>query len=92
MQIDSVSASRLSFVAALLAGAMLLPGAAAAASQCKGMQQDACAADAQCLWVDSYTRKDGRAVASHCKTRSRKKTADQAALDAVRLGQKGLPD
>lgn len=92
MRFICVSAPRLPFFAALLSGALLLPGAAAAASLCKGMQQDACTADAQCLWVDSYTRKDGRAVASHCKTRSRKKAPDQAALDAVRLGQKGLPE
>lgn len=92
MRIDCVSAPRFPFFAALLAGAMLLPGAAAAASQCKGMQQDTCAAAAQCLWVDSYTRKDGRAVASHCKARPQKKSPDQAALDAVRLSQKGLPE
>ena len=52
-----------------------------AASPCKGMAQDSCAADAQCAWVDSYTRKDGRAVAAHCKLKPRKAGLEQASLD-----------
>lgn len=58
-----------------------------AASPCKGMAQDSCAADAQCAWVDSYTRKDGRAVAAHCKLKPRKAGMEQASLglgDGVR--------
>ena len=40
---------------------------AGAASHCKGMEENACAADATCTWVQGYTRTDGREVSSHCK-------------------------
>lgn len=83
-----VNTPRFPLYAALLAAAVLVPGVASAASQCKGMQQNACGADAQCIWVDGYTRKDGRSVSSHCKTKARKKAPDQAALDGVKLSQK----
>lgn len=50
------------------AGALLvLSPFAGAASQCKGMSEQACASESACSWVQGYTRKDGRTVSSHCK-------------------------
>ena len=75
------------FVATLAAAALFLPPVATAAGQCKGMPQDACAAAADCLWINSYVRKDGRSVNGHCKSRASRKSAEQASLDAVKLGR-----
>jgi hypothetical protein len=72
---------------ALLTGAALTSSWASAASQCAGTQQDACASMAQCTWVNGYVRKDGRSVASHCKTKARKKSADQASSGAVKMSR-----
>lgn len=66
--------------------AALAPVIVSAASACKGIQQDACAAKGECLWVDGYVRKDGRSVSAHCKTRSRGRSAGQASPDTVKLG------
>lgn len=74
-------------VASVFAGAVLLPLGASAASQCRGMAQDACAADTGCSWIEGYTRKDGRSVSAHCRTRSGKKTSAAAGDEAPRLGQ-----
>ncbi len=52
-----------------------LPSLAGAASACQGKALDACAADASCIWVDGYTRKDGREVASYCRKASARKSA-----------------
>ena len=68
----------------LLAAAATTVGPAAA-SECKGVQQDACVAMAECAWVEGYVRKDGRSVSSHCKTKPRRKSPDQAASGAVKL-------
>ncbi len=65
---------------------LLGPATASAVSACKGMQQDACATKAECLWVDGYTRKDGRSVSAHCKTRSGGRSAGQADPGKVKLG------
>lgn len=73
------------FQVTLFAGMALASTTAFSASQCKGVQQDACAAKAECAWVNGYVRKDGRSVASHCKTKARKKSADQAASGTVKL-------
>jgi hypothetical protein len=71
--------SPLSFChAALLAGMVLAVSSVSAASQCQGIQQDQCAAQADCTWVNGYVRKDGRSVSSHCKAKGGKKSAGQA--------------
>ncbi|BCU05653.1 hypothetical protein [Allochromatium tepidum] len=52
------------------------------ASECKGLTQDACAANAECRWMEGYTRKDGVQVSSHCrlaKPRKKDTTETQAA-------------
>ena len=73
------------FQVALLTGVALASIPVSAASQCKGVQQDACMAMDECAWVNGYVRKDGRSVASHCKTKARRKPADQAAAGTVKL-------
>ena len=73
------------FQVTLLAAAALASVPASAASQCKGMQQDACGARAECAWVNGYVRKDGRSVSSHCKKRAREKSADRTTSPAVKL-------
>ena len=73
-------------VAGLLA-LIVTPAAVSAASQCKGVQQDACQAKVECSWVEGYVRKDGLSVSSHCKSKARRKPADQAALGRAKTGQ-----
>lgn len=73
------------FQVTLFAGMAMTSVAASAASQCKGVQQDACSAMAECAWVNGYVRKDGRSVSSHCKTKPRKKSHNQAVSEAVKL-------
>ena len=68
----------------LLTG-LVLASVSAAAGQCKGMPQDACAATAECTWVNGYVRKDGRSVSSHCKTKARKRSDDQASTGTLKL-------
>jgi hypothetical protein len=65
--------------------AAVVSASASAASQCKGMEQDACGAMAECAWVNAYVRKDGRSVSGHCKKKARGKPADQAASGAIKL-------
>ena len=38
------------------------------ASECKGLDNESCSANAACGWVDSYVRKDGREVNAFCRT------------------------
>lgn len=79
------------FLTALLAGVVLSTSLASAASQCKGIQQDACAATAECVWVNGYVRKDGRSVNSHCKSKGGKKTAHRASGNALNLSAADKP-
>jgi hypothetical protein len=58
---------------ATLAVVLVASTGATAAGQCKGMAETACLAQTQCSWVDGYTRKDGRAVSAHCKSKPSKK-------------------
>jgi hypothetical protein len=68
---------------ALIVGLALASPFASAASQCKGIAENACMVESECLWVQGYTRKDGRTVASHCKSKGGKK--DDQAADAGSL-------
>lgn len=47
-------------------------GTVFAESPCKGLEQGICEGKTGCLWVDGYTRKDGKTVASHCKSGGKK--------------------
>ena len=55
----------------LAASLGLANGSVSAASQCKGLDNAACGAQASCGWVDGYKRKDGRAVKSFCRTKAK---------------------
>ncbi len=79
--------SRFQVQLALFAGLVLASSLTSAASQCKGMQQNACLSDGECVWVQSYTRKDGRPVASHCKLKGGRKTEQSAKTDGVKLSK-----
>lgn len=41
----------------------------ATASNCKGLESNACSTNASCSWVESYERKDGRNVNAFCRTK-----------------------
>jgi len=61
--------------ALVLAGGLLLSGQASAASQCKGLQNEACAEQASsCSWVHGYERKDGRKVNAFCRSKAKRVT------------------
>ncbi|MBT8114957.1 MAG: hypothetical protein KJP04_06240 [Arenicella sp.] len=67
------------FKSALITSTLLLSLAAAgmpanAASQCKSLANNACAANAECTWVQGYERKDGRTVKSFCRAKAKPKT------------------
>lgn len=69
----------------LLSSLLITPLAwqpASAASPCKGLEQAACAANAECRWQDGYTRKDGAEVASHCRALPKKKDVTTPATAA----------
>lgn len=51
-----------------------------AASQCKGLAQEACSADPACAWVNAYVRKDGREVKAYCRNAPAKKTGPQSSI------------
>ena len=53
---------------------------AAADSECKGLDQNACTAKEQCRWMDGYTRKDGVQVSSHCRLSKPRKTSEEVSL------------
>jgi len=74
-------------VALIAAGLMLASSLVSAASQCKGMQENACMSDGECVWVQGYTRKDGRSVSSHCKLKGGRKTQPSAQADGVKLSK-----
>jgi hypothetical protein len=72
------SFTRISIVA--LATTLLLGASAGAmAVECKGMEKAACETnEAQCSWVDPYTRKDGVKVNGHCRKKSGKKSGSSS--------------
>ena len=75
------------FVFAATATVAVSLSATAAASQCKGLVENACSADTQCTWVDGYTRKDGRAVTAHCRKSPNNKAAAKKTSEMPRIGQ-----
>lgn len=44
-------------------------------SPCKGLEQAACTAKADCSWVAATKRKDGREVKAYCRLKSNKSAA-----------------
>lgn len=61
-----------------LAGAIfgtLLVAGPVSASECRGLEQEACQANDACTWVDSYERRDGRVVRGYCRLRGGRQPA-----------------
>ncbi len=61
---------RAGVLASSLLASLMIASPASAASPCKGLDNSACSTNASCGWVDSYQRKDGRAVKAFCRTKS----------------------
>ncbi len=81
MNLSIASVSIRVATAAVLLGLSFTAGAA---SQCKGIEQNACSASSECTWVDSYERKDGRTVAAHCKSKPSRKSVSKAPAEAAK--------
>ncbi len=63
-----------SIIAMLIIGIGSFSGQVSA-SNCKGLDNNTCSANASCSWVDSYQRKDGRNVNAFCRTKPSGKTS-----------------
>lgn len=47
-----------------------------AATECKTLSKDQCAKEtAQCTWIESYERKDGKIVDAYCRAKPKKSAA-----------------
>ena len=57
----------MSLASVTVLGVLATGPANAAPSECKGLDQAACASAAGCGWINGYTRKDGKTVAGYCK-------------------------
>lgn len=66
------------FARVAIGAALLCATGLAAANQCRGVAENACAADSACTWVGSYTRKDGLTVNGYCRQRSDRKSEQTA--------------
>ena len=70
--------------AIILMSGLFLTGQVSAASQCKGLQNAACAEKASaCSWVNGYVRQDGRKVNAFCRSKAKRtsKAASQSDTD-----------
>lgn len=68
-----VQAHHRSFIAATsLVVAAVSVSAVQAESSCKGLVADQCSTKSSCIWVNGYTRKDGRSVKGYCRSRGGK--------------------
>lgn len=77
MEHKLLKTSRITLVSTALFALFAGP-ALSAPSVCKGMDEEACAAQPECRWMDSYTRKDGIQVSSHCRKGAKKAGEAQA--------------
>ena len=78
---SKISSSVKTAVVASLLGLSSVSGVASAASQCKGLDNNACNQNSACGWVESYQRKDGLEVNAFCRTSTKgkaKKVADSS--------------
>ncbi len=61
-----------------------------AASDCKGLEETACAGNPACTWTKGYTRSDGKAIAAYCKAKAGNKAgAETAATPAPASATEG---
>ena len=74
MSINGFNRSLLPIV--LLSGVTLAPPQTQAANLCKGLEEPVCKESPDCVWVSSYTMKNGNSVKAYC--RSSKGKAEKA--------------
>jgi hypothetical protein len=80
----SISKNLMLFVG-FLSVSVLTAGNVHAASACKGKEQKICLTDADCSWVNSYERSDGKTVNAFCRTKAKKaKTASAKTADTAK--------
>jgi hypothetical protein len=66
-------------VAVVAASLLLGVNGVVSAAECKGMEKSACERnEAQCSWVDGYTRSDGVKVSGHCRKKPGKKSSTES--------------
>ena len=78
----------MSLASVTVLGVLATGPANAAPSECKGLDQAACASAAGCGWINGYTRKDGKTVAGYCK---RGKGSKDAAAPAAAQAPAATP-
>lgn len=61
----------------------------ASVSECKGLNEGACAGNQRCSWVKAFKTKKGRDVAAFCRKRPERREAAQA-KPAVAQAQSGV--
>lgn len=64
---------------ALVPLVFLAPGAARAQTECKGLEQPACATNEGCSWVKAYKTSKGKDVSAFCRKKPERKKATEAA-------------
>ena len=64
--------ARTIIVSSALAIGLALSSPVSAASQCKGLDSNACSTSASCSWVEGYERKDGRKVNAFCRAKAKR--------------------
>ena len=74
-----------SSIAAIIVTSVYLFAPQTFASDCKGMEQSACASEASCSWIEGYTRKDGRTVKSFCRAKPGSKSKTVLKSDTAKL-------
>ena len=70
--------------AAVLVLAVAAATSLEASAACKGQAENACAADASCVWVASYERQDGAKVQGYCRSKGRNSAAAPAGVKTAK--------
>ena len=79
-----------SVISALLCSTVLLTGVHAVQAQpvtCKGLEQATCMEAANCRWVDSYKRSDGREINGYCRKLPSRSVKDLSGIPEPRETQ-----
>jgi hypothetical protein len=71
------------FLSAIIAGTIALMAAPASSaeqpqSECKGLEQSACAGRERCSWVKAHKRIKGKEVAAFCRKKPERRKAVEA--------------
>lgn len=89
---SKASRSAVVFAVSIAVMPFALSSPALAQSVCKGMQQESCETTENCRWQAGYTRKDGIAVVSHCRSSGKKKeVAPEASAPATSAPEASAP-